>query len=71
MKTVSQLILEYLARTPKEWKSGGELERNVTKLHKPATISRTLRQLAEDNLIYKDYVSQPRARTYVVYKFKK
>lgn len=68
-KTVSEMIIDYLARTPKEWIAGGTLERNVTILHKPATVSRTLRELAEQGIIFKDYMTT--GRRYVIYRYKK
>ena len=67
-KTVIEMIIDYLAKTPKEWKSGGELERYVTTLHKPSNVSRRLRELAEEGRIYKDYMTT--GRRYVIYKFK-
>lgn len=68
IKTISELIYSYLKKH-KGFCFGGKLEREVTQLHKPATISRTLRALAEDNLIYKDYRTVDKKRV-VLYKYK-
>lgn len=69
IKTVSELILDYLKKR-KGFCFGGTIEREVSTFHKPATISRGLRFLAEDNLIYKEYRNVGRTRV-VVYKWKK
>lgn len=69
MKTISELIYEYLKKN-KGWRFGGTLEREVTQLHKPATVSRELRRMAEEDLVYKDYKKVGR-QWCVIYKFKK
>lgn len=69
MKTVSELIYEYLKKN-RGWRFGGTMEREVTQLHKPATVSRELRSMAEENLIYKDY-KKVGNNNVVVYKYKK
>lgn len=67
--TVSELILSYLAKDKRKWYFGGELERMPT-IHKPSTISRELRNMAENNIIYKDYKKVGRVNV-VIYKYKK
>lgn len=68
-KTVSELIYEYLKKN-RGWCWGGTMEREVTQLHKPATVSRELRRLASEDLIYQDkrLVDSKWVR---VYKYKK
>lgn len=68
-KTVSELIYEYLKKN-RGFRFGGTLEREVTQLHKPATISRELRRMASEDLIYQDkrLVDSKWVR---VYKYKK
>ena len=70
MKTTQDLITDYLSKDKKKWISGGEMERRLSAIYKPATISRVLRSMAEDELIYKDYKKDYKVR-YVIYKFKK
>jgi len=69
MKTVSELIYEYLKKN-RGWRFGGNLEREVTQLHKPASVSRELRSMAEQDLIYRDYGVIGGKRV-VIYKYKK
>lgn len=69
MKTVSQLIYEYLKKN-RGFNFGGTMEREVTQLHKPATVSRELRSMAEQDLIYRDYRVVGGKRV-VIYKYKK
>ncbi len=68
-KTVSELIYEYLKKN-RGFRFGGTLEREVTQLHKPSYVARTLRHLAEENKIYKDYRLVD-GHQVVLYKFKK
>lgn len=69
MKTVSELIYEYLKKN-RGWRFGGTMEREVTQLHKPATVSRELRKLASEDLIYQDKRLID-SRWCRVYKYKK
>lgn len=66
---ISQQIIEYLKKN-KSWHFGGQLERILGTFHKPSTVSRTLRELAEEDKIYRDYRKVDRYRV-VVYKYKK
>jgi len=66
--TIESLIYKYL-KGKKTWVAGGELERQVKTVSKPSTISRILRRMSEDNLIYKDYKQDYKVR-YVIYKYK-
>jgi DNA-binding HxlR family transcriptional regulator len=68
-KTVSELIYEYLKKN-RGWRFGGTMEREVTQLHKPATISRELRHMAEDDLVYRDY-RKVDGKKVVIYRYKK
>ena len=52
-KTISQEILDFLKRHKKTVWFGGELERRLSTHHKPSSINRVLRMLAEDGLIEK------------------
>lgn len=71
-KTLRQRLYAYLKARPGVFISGGELERiasNATS-YKPSTISRRLRELAEDGLIARNeekrtvfYAYQPQKRT--------
>jgi len=69
MKPVNKLIIEYLKRFKKDWIAGGTLERNIPTISKPSTISRILRDMAENEVIYKGYKKVKNVR-YVVYKYK-
>jgi len=69
MKPVNKLIIEYLKRFKKDWIAGGTLERSIQTISKPSTISRILRDMAESEVIYKDYQKVKNVR-YVVYKYK-
>lgn len=65
------MILERLAKTPKEFQWGGTLERVCSMWHKPSTINRVLRMLAEDGIIDVTYEHVLGVRRPVVkYKFK-
>jgi Mn-dependent DtxR family transcriptional regulator len=68
-KTVSELIYEYLKKN-RRFVFGGELERNISNFHKPSYVSRELRRMAEEDLIYKDYRKVDGKRV-VVYRYKK
>lgn len=68
-QTVSELIYEYLKKN-RGFRFGGTLEREVTQLHKPATVSRELRSMAEDDLIYREY-RKVDGKNVVVYRYKK
>ena len=68
-KTVSELIYEYLKKN-RGWRFGGTMERDVTQLHKPATVSRELRKLASEALIYHDKRRVGRHNV-VIYRYKK
>lgn len=69
-QTVSELIYEYLKKNRNRWVWGGTAEREVTQLHKPATVSRELRSMAEDDLIYREY-RKVDGKNVVVYRYKK
>ncbi len=67
--TVSEQILRWLKG--KGFVFGGILERNISGICscKPSNVSRRLRELAEDGLIYKDFEKIGRTRV-VKYKTK-
>jgi len=67
--TIPEMIIEYLKKE-RSWCYGGTLERYVTLLHKPASVSRELRNMAKENLIYKDKELID-SRWVVIYKYKK
>lgn len=69
ISTVSELILRHLSKDKRKWYFGGELEKLPT-IHKPSTISRILRSMAEDEIIYKDYRKVGKVNM-VIYKYKK
>lgn len=63
--------MDFLKRYKKTWYFGGDLERRLSGFHKPSTIARMLRELAEQKLIYKDYEKvKGVSRPVVKYKFK-
>lgn len=68
-QTVSELIYEYLKKN-RGFRFGGTMEREVTQLHKPATINRELRRMASQDLIYQDKRLVD-SRWCRIYKFKK
>lgn len=68
IESIESKILKFLSKS-KGWVFGGVIERQLPVINKPATISRTLRAMAEANVIYKDYKNVGRVRC-VVYKFK-
>jgi len=68
-KTAIEIILDKLKQIG-DWCPGGSLERMCGVLYKPSNISRRLREMAEEGLIYKDYETIRGCRT-VKYKFKK
>jgi hypothetical protein len=49
---VKDIILNYLQEKD-QWIFGGTIEREASSLHKPATISRELRRMSEENIILK------------------
>lgn len=70
MKTISELIYEYLKKDKDRWWYGGHLERYVTQLHKPGTINRELRRMAKEKRVYQDKELVD-SRWVRIYKFKK
>lgn len=70
-KLVSELITDFL-KANKGWHFGGELERRLSAVHKPSTVGRKCRELAEHNIIHKDYqmvlVGKTRKVKVVLYK---
>jgi DNA-binding HxlR family transcriptional regulator len=64
-QTIEDIIYAYLKKH-RRWCFGGELER-IPCPHKPSTISRVLRAMAEEDLIYKTYEKVGKVRV-VKYK---
>lgn len=55
IKPLSIEILDFLKRYKKTAFFGGELERRLSNFHKPSTVARQLRALAEEKKIHKSY----------------
>lgn len=53
IKPLSIEILDFLKKFKNTWYWGGELERRLSVHHKPSTVGRVLRSLAEEGQIYK------------------
>ena len=77
IKTVSSEILDFLKKYKKKWYFGGDLERRLGGFHKPSSIGRALRDLAEGEdptqwIIDKDYewVGTKKPVRVVKYKYK-
>lgn len=53
--TLSVEIMDFLKKYRKSWFHGGSLERRLSIHHKPSTVARQLRALAEEKKIHKSY----------------
>ena len=73
-KTTSQLIIEFLKKRKKSWVRGGEIARDLPTIAYPQTVSRNLRHLAEDGLIYRSERigkdCRGRNTSFVIYQYK-